>query len=128
MQQDQGPPQSMDELLHPGADAERTPDFPHAPLGWRPEQAAEQAAAQGLTLGDDHWAVLRALQDYYARHEGARVNTRELHDALDERFHISGGLRYLYELFPGGPLAQGCPLAGLEPPPGSSDKGFGSAL
>jgi len=35
---------------------------------------------------------------------------------------------YLYELFPEGTLAQGCRLAGLEPPAGAQDKGMGSAV
>ncbi|MGB5339763.1 MAG: sulfite reductase, partial [Gammaproteobacteria bacterium] len=35
-------------------------------------------------------------------------------------------LKYLYTLLPGGPVAQGCRLAGLEPPAGSQDAGFGS--
>jgi tRNA 2-thiouridine synthesizing protein E len=29
-------------------------------------------------------------------------------------------------LFPGGPLAQGCRLAGLEPPAGAFDPSYGS--
>ena len=57
-----------------------------------------------------------------------QINVRELHDALDEKFHLSGGMKYVYSLFPGGPIAQGCKLAGLQPPAGSIDKGFGSVV
>jgi tRNA 2-thiouridine synthesizing protein E len=51
---------------------------------------------------------------------------RELHDALDERFHARGGIKFLYEQFPGGPIAQGCRFAGLQAPAGAADKSFGS--
>jgi tRNA 2-thiouridine synthesizing protein E len=34
----------------------------------------------------------------------------------------------LFKLFPKGPIAQGCRLAGLEPPAGSVDLGFGSVV
>ena len=80
----------------------------------------------GLEPGEDHWEEVRALQEYFARHESDVVNSRELQDALDEKFHSKGGLKYLYTLFPGGPITQGCRLAGLETPPGSGDSGFGS--
>jgi tRNA 2-thiouridine synthesizing protein E len=70
--------------------------------------------------------MLRALQEYFARHDPTDVNLRELHDALDEKFHSQGGIRQLYLLFPGGPVAQGCRLAGLNAPAGAVDKGFGS--
>ena len=53
---------------------------------------------------------------------------REIHDALEEKFHYKGGLKYLYDLFPGGPVAQGCKIAGLHIPAGATDKGFGSAV
>ena len=85
------------------------------------------AAADGLQPTDNHWEAVRALQEYYARHtDGPGINVRELHDALDERFHADGGMKFLYRLFPGGPVAQGCRMAGLEPPAGSTDSGFGS--
>ncbi len=102
-------------------------EFPQAPKDWAPEDALRQAEEEGLTLGEDHWQALRALQEYFARNEeGARVHVRELHDALDEKFHAEGGMRHLYGLFPGGPVAQGCRLAGLPVPPGSVEKSFGS--
>jgi tRNA 2-thiouridine synthesizing protein E len=100
--------------------------FPHAPPGWTQAVAGKRAKEEGLELGDDHWQALRALQEYFARHEGTRVNLRELHDALNEKFHRHGGIRYLYQLFPSGPVAQGCRIAGLKAPAGATDPGFGS--
>lgn len=102
------------------------PEFPDAPAGWTLNEATSAAAAEGLEPDASRWDVVRALQEYYARHDDPSINTRELHDALEERFHSEGGMKYLYRLFPGGPVNQGCRLAGLEPPAGSADKGFGS--
>ena len=98
------------------------------PEAFSEETAKSVAAAEGLMLNSDHIEALYALQDYYLHHEEKRINTRELHDALDEKFHHKGGIKYLYGLFPGGPIAQGCRLAGLQPPAGAVDKGFGSAV
>ena len=100
--------------------------FPHAPSDWSRQAAARLAADEGITPNEDHWDAVRALQEFYARHDEPTINTRELHDALEERFHAQGGMKFLYQLFPGGPVAQGCRLAGLEPPAGSADPGFGS--
>jgi len=99
--------------------------FPHAPEGWTPATAVEAARQEGLVIGEEHWEALRALHEYYARHDGT-VNLRELHDALDEKFHRQGGIRHLYTLFPAGPVAQGCRIAGLKVPAGAIDRGFGS--
>ena len=101
-------------------------DFPHAPQGWSAQAARDAAAGEGLDLENGHWDAIRALQAYYARHDGPAVNVRELHDALEESFYAQGGMKHLYKLFPAGPVAQGCRLAGLEPPAGSTDRGFGS--
>lgn len=112
----------------PGYEARPNPDFPHAPIGWSREEAVELARREGLTLTEAHWQVLCALQEFYARHSETAINARELHDALDESFHPEGGIRYLYRLFPAGPVAQGCRLAGLLPPAGAQDTGFGSVI
>jgi tRNA 2-thiouridine synthesizing protein E len=115
----------VDEIRAGGSPAP-DPSFPHAPEGWTRERALEAARQERLELGEEHWAVVRALQEYFARHEPTAINLRELHDALDEKFHRRGGIRHLYLLLPGGPVAQGCRLAGLRAPAGAVDRGFGS--
>jgi tRNA 2-thiouridine synthesizing protein E len=115
-------------IIRPGYDVTPIPGFPHAPMGWTREDTKELAHKEGLTLTEDHWQVVLALQEICARNERPAMKARELHDALDEHFHSKGGITYLYELLPRGPLAQGCLLAGLQPPAGTQDKGFGSAV
>lgn len=103
------------------------PDFPYAPLGWEREDAMAVARKEGLALTEDHWETIRALQVYYAGHDDeATINLRNLHDALDEHFHQQGGLKFLYTLFPGGPIAQSCRLAGLKAPFIATDRSFGT--
>jgi TusE/DsrC/DsvC family sulfur relay protein len=116
------------DFIRPGYETAPIPDFPHAPSDWSRGDAEAAADKEGLTLSEAHWRVVRALQEFYAQREEPSVNVRELHDALDEEFHSEGGIRYLYTLFPKGPLAQGCLLAGLQAPGGSRDQGFGSAF
>ncbi|MCO6414272.1 MAG: TusE/DsrC/DsvC family sulfur relay protein [Thiogranum sp.] len=106
----------------------KDPDFPYAPDGWTRAAAEQTAKDEGLELSPDHWDQLRALQEYCYRHECGNYSVRELHDALDEKFHARGGYKFLYRLFPGGPIAQGCRLAGLDMPAGAVDKGFGSVV
>lgn len=117
---------SLQEAFQPIVREPAAPGFPHAPPNWTRETAESIAQQEQLTLGDDHWAVVRALQGFFARHEDSGINLRDLHDALEEKFHYKGGIKYLYTLLPGGPVAQGCRLAGLEPPAGAVDLGFGS--
>jgi tRNA 2-thiouridine synthesizing protein E len=116
------------DYIRPGYEVQPIPGFPHAPFDWSREQAEEVAKTEGLTLTETHWEVVRALQELCTQHADPSLNARDLHDALDERFHAEGGIKHLYELFPEGPLAQGCRLAGLEPPAGTQDKGMGSAV
>jgi TusE/DsrC/DsvC family sulfur relay protein len=102
-------------------------EFPHAPLDWSPGKAEEVARVEGLTLTGNHWEVIQGLQEYFARHVDApSIHMRELHDALDEHFHARGGIKALYVLFPGGPVAQGCRVAGLKAPYLATDTSYGS--
>ncbi len=99
--------------------------FPNAPDDWDIETAEKTAETDGVSLSDDHWDLIRALQEYYRKVDFP--NLRQIKDALDEKFHSRGGMKYLYKIIPGGPVAEGCRLAGLNVPSGAIDKSFGSA-
>ena len=116
----------IDAIMQAESGAGKDPQFAHAPDGWTRDGALKVARIEGLDLNEGYWEAVRALQEYYARHQDGSLNLRELHDALDERFHAKGGRKYLFELLPGGPVAQGCRIAGLKAPAGATDKSFGS--
>ncbi len=119
---------ATDVLTESASGSRKDPNFSNAPADWSRESALKMAKQAGLKLGEDHWVAVNALQEYYTRHEQIFINTRELHDALDEKFHGKGGMKYLYQLFPAGPVPQGCLIAGLKAPAGAVDKGFGSVV
>jgi tRNA 2-thiouridine synthesizing protein E len=96
-------------------------DLPH----WSPSVASQLAAEEGLQLTEEHWDVIVRLREMF-RAEGPEWNAREVTRALEKEFAAAGGRRFLYELFPGGPLAQGCKLAGLPLPQGTLDPSFGN--
>lgn len=115
--------ESTNEILNPRYEHNRDPLFPNAPLMWTKGEAIDRAKSNGITLRDDHWELVRALQEYCSEH--TQVNIRELHDVLEEKFYARGGIKLLYKLFPGGPIVQGCAIAGLQVPAGSRDLSFG---
>jgi len=118
----------IESIVKGGNGVDQDPKFPYAPEGWTSKLALKAAQDEGLKIQEEHWEALRALQEYFAKHKDGAINVRELHDALDEKFHARGGMKHLFLLFPGGPVAQGCRLAGLQAPAGVVDKGFGSVV
>jgi len=116
--------ESIIQMLNPENASSKEALFPHAPEGWTSANAEKQAVIEGITLEEVHWQTIIGLQEYYAKHE--KVHIRELHDAMEEKFHEDGGLKYLYTVFAKGPVAQGCRLAGLHAPADSSSDSFGS--
>jgi TusE/DsrC/DsvC family sulfur relay protein len=117
-------PRTMYDIVHPGVEAVMDPSFRDAPEGWTPALARALAAKTGLNLTEDHWEVIRVLQGCYKDEVSPRI--RLLHDALNARFTGKGGMKYLFGILPGGPIAQGCSLAGLKPPAGATNVSFGS--
>ncbi len=103
----------------------KTRTFPNAPSNWDIDDTKIIAIEMGITLTDQHLELIRALQEYYTKAESPHL--RQIKDALDEKFHHCGGMKYLYQILPGGPVAQGCRLSGLNVPAGAIDKSFGSA-
>lgn len=92
---------------------------------WSEEQAVEMARRDSLELTDDHLAIIRYLRDCYADH-GGTINARMLVNSLEEEFAGLGGHKFLYRLFPLGPIAQASRYAGLPLPPGTRDPSFGT--
>ena len=92
---------------------------------WSREIARTQAREEGLgELSEMQWRVILALRGLY-RKNGRAESARQLVRALEKDFAIEGGRQFLYEMFPDGPVNQGSRLAGVPPPPYSSDSSFG---
>jgi tRNA 2-thiouridine synthesizing protein E len=104
----------------------RDPDGYCADLArWSPLIANRMAMEDGLTLEEDHWTVIYCLRERF-RKLGPDWTARKMTRELEKDFAEAGGRRFLYTLFPGGPLAQGCKLAGLPLPLGTINRSFGS--
>ncbi len=93
---------------------------------WSMERARELADEENIALSDEHWDVVNFLRDRFL-HEGQAKSGRQVVGLLEERFGDKGGRRYLYTLFPGGPVTQGSRIAGLPLPPYTTDPSFGSS-
>lgn len=92
---------------------------------WNEREAERLAAEEGITLTDNHWDVVRFLRERYRR-VGPAKSGRVLVEELDRAFSGHGGSKYLYQLFPKGPVAQGSRIAGLPLPAYTTDPSFGS--
>lgn len=92
---------------------------------WNKSQAEETAKELGITLTDDHWKVIEFLRVHY-ENNGQLKHARELTEALNERFEDEGGSRWLYRLFPDGPVNQGTRVAGIPHPDDAVNASFGS--
>lgn len=93
---------------------------------WSASRARELAAEEKIELTDEHWNVVNFLRDRFVR-EGQAKSGRQLVEALEKIYSDKGGRRYLYTLFPGGPVTQGCRIAGLPLPAYTTDPHFGSS-
>lgn len=80
------------------------------------EIVAVIAAAEGITLTDEHWTVVRYLRDEY-REQGQTPNFRALLKGLEDVLPGCDS-KSLYALFPTGPARQGAKVAGLPQPLG----------
>lgn len=73
------------------------------------------AAAEGITLGDDHWRVINYLRETY-REEGQTPNFRNLTKELGEQYPDQDWKKTLYDLFPNQAARQAVRVAGLTKP------------
>lgn len=107
-------------------------DDPHGRLMDLPEwslKGAQQTAKQlGIAeLTADHWDVIHKLRSHVAE-GGDYRHARKLMEVMDLHVAAKGGRKFLYQLFPGGPVTQGMQIAGLPVPEDSTDSSFGTTM
>lgn len=68
---------------------------------WNRDKSADLAHNEGISLSDEHWAVIVYLRRYYLE-QGLPRFARTTARALNQRFAAEGGNKYLYSLFSGG--------------------------
>ena len=93
---------------------------------WSSEIAQDLALKDGLgNLSAMQWRVINSLRTTYQK-EGDTRSAHQILRSLAKEFATEGGGRYLYQIFPQGPVSQGSRLAGLPTPAYSGDPSFGS--
>lgn len=83
---------------------------------WTPEVAQTMARIDAIELTEDHWVIIDIFQEYFKKYDvepPMRALVRQTRERLDEE---RGQSRYLYSLFPDGPIIQACRYAGLPRP------------
>ncbi|MCP4391250.1 MAG: TusE/DsrC/DsvC family sulfur relay protein [Gammaproteobacteria bacterium] len=87
------------------------------PEDWTPQLAHELAHEESLELGEDHWAILRFVRDYYAEH-GITPDIRHAARYFAEQAGLDKkqGKARIFELFPYGYVKQTCKIAGMKRP------------
>jgi TusE/DsrC/DsvC family sulfur relay protein len=85
---------------------------------WSPDVADYFAKAEGIEMTPRHWEIAAFLREYYRQYQLSPM-TKILVRELDKKFGPDkGNIKYLYELYPGGPAKQACKIAGLPRPTG----------
>ena len=83
---------------------------------WNQELAGMIAESENIEMNDDHWVVVNFLRNFYEEYQiepAARILTRAIKRTLGPE---KGNSKYLYELFPCGPIRQASKIAGLPKP------------
>lgn len=81
---------------------------------WDKAVAEVIAAAEGITLTQEHWDVIDYLRDAYVNHNGEQPNNRAILKAMQEKWPgRKVDNKTLFDLFPGNPSKQAGKVAGL---------------
>lgn len=99
--------------------------LPDSYYEWNEALAELLAAEEHIELTDRHWQVIHFLRNYCDAHGGG-CSARLLLKTMSQQFRAEGGKRYLYTLFPRGPVVQACKISGIPLPQYALDLSFGS--
>jgi tRNA 2-thiouridine synthesizing protein E len=81
---------------------------------WDKDVALAIAAADGLTLTQDHWDVIEYLRDAWFNRNGEQPNNRAILKAMQDKWlERKVDNKTLFDLFPGNPSKQAGKVAGL---------------
>ena len=81
---------------------------------WDKDVAEAIAAAEGLTLTQDHWDVIEYLRDAYINRNGEQPNNRAILKAMQDKWAgRKVDNKTLFDLYPGNPSKQAGKVAGL---------------
>lgn len=84
------------------------------PAEWNEDVAEQLAQELHISLGADHWDVIRYMRTLYEDRQVA-PDARHIIKHLEEHYPGTGRKR-LFELFPYGYPAQACKIAGMKRP------------
>jgi TusE/DsrC/DsvC family sulfur relay protein len=93
---------------------------------WDRNTATAIAKQVGIKLTDEQWEVVSFLRKHYQT-AGPIEYARDISVLLDQRFKDKGGLKYLFSLFPKGPVSYGCKIAGIPGPVDATNESFGTS-
>ncbi len=82
---------------------------------WNKDVARQLAATDQITLSDDHWSVIHAVRAIYEL-TGDTPPMRLLVKALKAQLKTDIDSRFLYRLYPDGPVRLASKHAGLPKP------------
>ncbi|MCH7603749.1 MAG: TusE/DsrC/DsvC family sulfur relay protein [Planctomycetes bacterium] len=83
------------------------------PAEWTEKIAEEIAKKEGITLTEEHWAIIHFMRDYWEEHQIApdvRWTTKFVTETM------GADRNRLFELFPYGYPQQACRVAGMKRP------------
>ncbi len=87
---------------------------------WDEDIAGAIAEREQVTMGQEHWDVIREARAYYEEY-GVCAEPRVFMKLMKEKFGADrASQQYLYTLFPYGLIKQGNKIAGLPRPKGCS--------
>ncbi len=87
------------------------------PEEWNEDIARRMAAAEGLELTDEYWAIIRFMRDYWSEHK-VIPDVRHVVAFMTEQFGYDKKMakKRLFKLFPYGYVKQACKIAGMQRP------------